>query len=834
MAKDGNVDFFVINELNEPSGMNRNVSSTSVYSTNTDNSYFGSKKIARNSTFLEMKKYKDRQDTGLLSLESVPKHKSTISLTNFDSSCKRVVQRQKQQKLSMNRLETPGWREIAQGNVDFFREKMANNTLEEHVDINFVGPFGESILHWALLQGKEEIARLIMNRYPWLIHWVYTQEPFTGEGTMHIAIANGMTNAVREMLEICECYELKRKASEDDGDDAKKLASMNAVSDEVKHCWKYPLNDQIVTGKFFSRDHTENQVYYGQHPLAFAVCRGKAEMVKIMVQHGARLDICDMHQNSIIHLCVLFDHSHIFDQLVMLGKEQEKNGITFKYTGVDGEGETDSWEKWITLHRNEQRYTALQAAVAWDRRPMFEHMLTWQRKAGWRWGPLAMFQYPLGEIDTHGLKNPNSVLEVIVSNGRRQFLDIAVIRGIFTEKWEQYGKYMFRFELFLYFFWVTTLTVSAHSIDFREFDNTEADDEEKLELSTTTIWLKAITMAISILFLVVESFEMKDLLEEHGRWGGLRIYFAVKRRKQNINHKSGLLHSRGSSISICGVFKIMVWIRNTITIAALICTWIANKPALNMAFVLYLFAIILAFFGLLEYFQLQKQAGRFVIMVLKILIRDVSVFMLVWLVILWGFACSFTLIREDKDFSRAFFFALETSLSFGEYANESDDFYDEALYNAMGMFIYVLFVLFSVVLLLNLLIAVMAETTQAIGERDINRLNFVEQWASSVLKMERRVPACFYKRTGQHNVPKSGQEDEAKLEEQLTLLQWLFMNNAKQKDEDIVFYVTAVENVEKRVSSSQEMVRENQKVLRQYTTPSLSRSVPSIISNINM
>merc|ERR1719193_1944182 len=42
----------------------------------------------------------------------------------------------------------------------------------------------------------------------------------------------------------------------------------------------------------------------------------------------------------------------------------------------------------------------------------------------------------------------------------------------------------------------------------------------------------------------------------------------------------------------------------------------------------------------------------------------------------------------------------------------------------------------------------MAETTQSIGRSDINRLNFQEQWASTILKMERRVPAFFYKRSG--------------------------------------------------------------------------------------
>jgi len=697
----------------------------------------------------------------------------------------------------MDRLEIPGWREVAAGDVAFFSEKLENGTLQEYIDIKFVGPFGESILHWALLQGQEEIAILLMNEFPWLIHGTYANEPFIGEGTMHIAVANSMTKAIQEMLEICQCYEMKRLEYKAQGDYMQRQQqhiSVNKVSEEDLHCWMYPLNTQVVTGRFFSQGSTGRQVYYGQHNLAFAVSRGNEEAVELMVQHRARVDIRDRNENSIIHLCVLFGNRHIFDQIVRLGKEEEKRGGKFKYKGVDRlEKETDSFEEWMTLHRNEQRYTALQAAVTWNKMDMFEKMLTYKRKAGWRWGPLAMFRYPLKEIDTHGLENPNSVLEVIVSEGRRHFLDIAVIRDIFAEKWDQYGKYMFRFELFMYMFWICTLSVSAYSIDFRQFDNDDAENPvEKLDIPITIFWLKVLTAVVSVLFLLVEAFEFKDLWVEHGTHGGLRIYFAIKSRKNTVHDKSGLLESHGSTISICGVFKIIVWLRNIITIIALACVWVASKSALDVAFVFYLFAIILAFIGLLEYFQLQKHAGRFVIMVLKILIRDVSVFSLVWLVILLGFAISFTLIREDKDFGKGLFFMLETSLSFGDIATQN--FHDTKLCTAMGMIIYVLFIVFSVVLLLNLLIAVMAETTQAIGQQATNRLNYVEQWASTVLKMERRVPACWYKRTGQRS-----SADKHIFERKLTSLETVFKNDAKEKNLDVAYYVDAVENIENSI-----------------------------------
>merc|ERR1719369_864802 len=83
----------------------------------------------------------------------------------------------------------------------------------------------------------------------------------------------------------------------------------------------------------------------------------------------------------------------------------------------------------------------------------------------------------------------------------------------------------------------------------------------------------------------------------------------------------------------------------------------------------------------------------------------------------------------------------------------------------------------------------MAETTQAIGESDINRLNFEEQWASTVPKMERRVPACFYKRTGtlkEGSPPGQPQSCCSKL----------FNNDSKTRDADKVYHKHSVKNLE--------------------------------------
>jgi len=396
-----------------------------------------------------------------------------------------------------------------------------------------------------------------------------------------------------------------------------------------------------------------------------------------------------------------------------------------------------------------------------------------------------MFQYPLMEIDTHGIENPNSVLEVIVSEGRRRFLDVALIKDIFTEKWDQYGRCMFQIELFVYVVWLLLLIFSTNSIDFRAYDL--GNHDSTLHLTGWNPCLLLFTVLFSAAFLLIEVYEIKALYEEHGWKAGLRIYFSLKSMKHRTKANIGSVRRRFSAISISAIFKLIVWLRHCVTLIAAVGVMVYTQRSLHFALVFNMFAIILAFVGLLEFFQLQKHAGKFVIMVLKILIRDVSVFTCVWMVILLGFAFCYTILRGDKDFSQALFFAMETSLSFGEFANESDAIYDTGLYNTIARYLYVVFILFSVVLLLNLLVAVMAETTQSIGRSDINRLNFQEQWASTILKMERRVPAFFYKRSGS---PKK--DDEVQTSK--PFWKYLFNNNAKLQNADVAYYKQCIEN----------------------------------------
>merc|ERR1712130_939412 len=69
---------------------------------------------------------------------------------------------------------------------------------------------------------------------------------------------------------------------------------------------------------------------------------------------------------------------------------------------------------------------------------------------------------------------------------------------------------------------------------------------------------------------------------------------------------------------------------------------------------------------------------------------------------------------------------------------------------AIAQVLYMIFLLLSVVLLFNLLIAIMTETTEEVRQQATEQ--YMLQWASTVLLIERRVPKCLYKRTGNQGI----------------------------------------------------------------------------------
>lgn len=146
------------------------------------------------------------------------------------------------------------------------------------------------------------------------------------------------------------------------------------------------------------------------------------------------------------------------------------------------------------------------------------------------------------------------------------------------------------------------------------------------------------------------------------------------------------------------------------------------------------------------FFQAFESLGRLVVTISKILAKDVTKFGLVFLIILCAFSSALALLTTDSEegtWLDSMFIMFEISFGMG-------DFFGDEMIDPFELFLaktlYVLYLTLSVALLFNLLIAIMTETTEEVRQQA--KEQWLLQWASTVLLLERRVPKCLYKRTG--------------------------------------------------------------------------------------
>jgi len=79
----------------------------------------------------------------------------------------------------------------------------------------------------------------------------------------------------------------------------------------------YDVVEKILTqGKYVAIDSVS---VLGRTPLHFAAMRGNLELVKLLVSHGARLDLKDMDWNSVTHFACMSGNVDLIKYWIMKG-----------------------------------------------------------------------------------------------------------------------------------------------------------------------------------------------------------------------------------------------------------------------------------------------------------------------------------------------------------------------------------------------------------------------------------------------------------------------------------------------------------------------------------
>eukprot|EP01083_Nonionella_stella_P006555 19038_1 len=530
-----------------------------------------------------------------------------------------------------------------------------------------------------------------------------------GETILHVSILFKQINVAKYLIKeypilVNQCY----LNEEYYGENALHMSVINRDYELTEYLLKHGANPNLgkATGRFFDKE--QGTVYYGEHAITFAISTFQSNMIELLSEYGAKLNVCDCFGNSVFHHCVRVNSPDVLDTLIRLSKSEKK--------GFDMSS--------LNQIKNDCGFSVLQYAVKLGKKEIFDYMIEQMKIVCWEWGDVAFYAYPITEIDTHG-DNTHSVLETIITEHHNSFILNPVIYEVLLEKWKSYGQTLFTLWFVLHLLYCIVVTMTCLQFPF-ELSN---------KVFEYTLWIQGCVLVICCKVLtmtMMELFELNGLIQEHGWKRGWHIYF----EKGNT--------SLGSILSVTGIFKIIAWSGNILSLSCVVCLIIAPDHS-NLLRNLMVFVMLCEWLHGLMFLQAFKSTGRLVVTISKILAKDVSRFVFIYFIILCAFSSSLALLTRGSgnDWMGSMFIMFEISLGMGS-------FFGKTMTNpfdlVVSQILYVIFLLLSVVLLFNLLIAIMTETTEEVRQQAIEQ--WLLQWASSVLLIERRVPKCLYKRTG--------------------------------------------------------------------------------------
>ena len=340
--------------------------------------------------------------------------------------------------------------------------------------------------------------------------------------------------------------------------------------------------------------------------------------------------------------------------------------------------------------------------------------------------------------DANGLaqKKTLSVCDIIIVEERSEFMLNPVIYEVINDKWQNYAHKWFRAWFIVHILYCCLIGITVLMLFPTIY---QADD------ATTTIPIsfRCIFFIVFLKFCVttaLEALEFGTLMQQHGFKRAKHIYFEHGKDE--------------STLSVTGLFKMILICANIASICSCISIIYYNESFLLISVLL---MILLEFLYIIMFFQAYESIGILVVTISKIIARDLARFVILYSIVLLAFACSITLLKfndnritlSDINYNpigelfETMFEMYETSLGLINFDN---GLYLHDTNSIFAHILYVIYLLICLIMLFNLLIAMMTETTKEL--RDKTYEQWLLQWATVTLLIERRIPKYFYKRTG--------------------------------------------------------------------------------------
>ncbi|XP_050074270.1 uncharacterized protein LOC126561931 [Anopheles maculipalpis] len=565
--------------------------------------------------------------------------------------------------------------------------------------MQYRGLLGESLLHVLIICDTKihtKLARILLRVFPEQAIDVMEGEEYLGASALHLAIAYSNNELVGDLI--------------DAGADV----------------------SQRATGRFFlPRDQQglrpvkttdyEGLAYLGEYPLAWAACCANESVYNLLLECGADPNAQDSFGNMILHMVVVCDKLDMFGYALRHPKLPCKNGIV-----------------------NAAGLTPLTLACRLGRDEVFREMLELSAREFWRYSNLTCSGYPLNALDTlmpDGSTNWNSALFIILNGTKEEhlnMLDGGIVERLLDEKWKTFARNQFIKRLLILAIHLFCLSCSVYLRPVRVF--TDDDDEDGAES------MKAGDLSVNdgsdAGDLTTDSAD--DEVIDFSTW--VRYGFEVATVMGVLSY---VVLQQGDEIKNQGLFSFLkslsqapakaIFLISNILILACIPLRMMGDTETEEAILL--FAVPGSWFLLMFFAGAIGLTGPFVTMIFSMITGDMFTFGIIYMIVLFGFSQAFYFLykghpnAEDSPFGSYFgtWMALfQTTLGDYDYAD-----LNLTTYPNLAKTVFVIFMIFVPILLLNMLIAMMGNTYAYVIEQA--EKEGMKQWAKIVVNLERAV-----------------------------------------------------------------------------------------------
>ncbi|GAB0098795.1 Transient receptor potential cation channel subfamily V [Sergentomyia squamirostris] len=472
------------------------------------------------------------------------------------------------------------------------------------------------------------------------------------------------------------------------------------------------VNQRAIGSFFLPRDQQgyrpakntdyEGLAYLGEFPLAWAACCANESVYNLLLDVGADPDAQDSFGNMILHMVVVCDKLDMFGYALRHPKLPARNGII-----------------------NNGGLTPLTLACTLGRAEVFREMLELSAREFWRYSNITCSGYPLNALDTllpDGRTNWNSALFIILNGTKEEHLDMldgGIIQRLLEEKWKTFAQAQFLKRLLILFAHLFCMSISIYLRPESEKTQpegaapTESPPEEDDDYDVTTIirYCAEICTVIGVLSFVI--FQQGDEVKNQGLVAFLRQLPTSPP-------------------------KFIFLISNLLILACIPCR-IAGDTDTEEAMLL--FAVPGSWFLLMFFAGAVRLTGPFVTMIYSMITGDMFTFFIIYTIVLNGFSQAFFFLYKGHPQVSSSLFAtypstwmalFQTTLGDYNYADLSN-----TTYPSLAKTVFVIFMIFVPILLLNMLIAMMGNTYALVIER--SEKEWMKQWAKIVVTLERAV-----------------------------------------------------------------------------------------------